>query len=1259
MNKVGTLLTAAGVAVAMASSGAAQTGSTSVARGHGDESGGSALDRPARLIAVDESLPRALTKLYESSGVPVSFSPSRLPADARVSCFCEGVTVREALGILLEHTSFQYREVEGHILIYDPLPQRPELQRWPLSVHMGSLAADRAPPRNPATPRSRPLSGTVIDALTGQGISRAQVTVVGTDRVTVTDGVGQFRIHDLERSDVTLRVERRGYRTAEQTVHVGSSNIGSNRGEEMRIPIVILGLLALGAPNAALSQQTGSIAGVVTSELDRPLSGAEVSLAHTPQATLTGADGRYLLTGVPVGEQVVRARFIGYGVAEVTVNVAAGEVAIANMSLRPQAIELDRIVVTGYGTQVRRELSGAVASVTGDEITLRGAPTVTVSYALQGQAAGVWVVTNSGIPGAGASVRVRGTNSIDANSEPLYVVDGVPATQGTTSDDPTQNPLNTINPNEIESIDILKDAAATAIYGARGANGVVLITTRRGQPGVDRFTLESSYGVQQISKRIPVLNAQQYRELRNEALVNVGEEPFYDVVNVPSYDYPSMLLRSGPQQNHSLTFAGGDSRTRYLLSANFMSQDGIVRGTDFERFTGRVNLDRHINDRLRMGTSMSLARTKLNLSEVETGELAGNSRGMIAAMIFDPAQAPTDEDGNWVRRAVLGEFINNPLATVSDLINQRNETRLLWNLFGEFDILPDLQFRTSLGGNLFDYFSPRYAPRTIYQGFGQNGVANIWQGRITELLNENLLTYRTDALGPGSTSLMGGFTVQTNQADHNSMSAENFLVDETLWNAIHAGASNRSVGSYSEEWALLSWLSRANYNLFDRYLLTATARYDGSSRFGVENKWAFFPSASLAWMVSEEDFMQDQTLFSSLKLRTSYGITGNQPNALYASLAGLGTTESSIGGQRNVVFVPGWRAPNPDLRWETTRQFNTGVDLGVLNDRVMVSMDVYTGRTDDLLLMVNMPFTSGFQTQLRNVGSLQNRGAELELQTVNLETARFSWRSRLNVAGNRNKVLSIGEDQEYLLLGEGTNRGWAWAVGGQSHIVKPGHPLGSFYGYQLAGLWQQGDVCDLTDPRPTLDCVPGELRFVDLDGDGRISPEDRTIIGNAEPTFYGGFTNSFTYGAFSLDAFMNFSYGNDVINAPNVFGMSSTGQLNERAEVLNRWTPTNTNTDIPRANANRRAVLHSNLVEDGSFLRLQSLTLGYQLPARMIPGTEETRVYVTGQNLFTITGYSGFDPEVNSLGGDPRTRGVDIGAYPRARTWNFGVRATF
>jgi TonB-dependent starch-binding outer membrane protein SusC len=1019
----------------------------------------------------------------------------------------------------------------------------------------------------------------------------------------------------------------------------------------------ILGLLLLlGMSNTLLAQATGAITGrVVDGTTQRPLTAVSVVIEGMQRGVVTRADGGFLLTAVPEGAHRVRASQIGYGPQVVEVTVTAGQTATAQFSLQPQAVQLDELVAVGYGMTRRRDVTGAVASVSGDDVLLRAAPTATLSTALQGRAPGVQVVTNSGMPGVGASVRVRGTNSLAANSEPLYVIDGVPAAQGTSSRDPTQSPLNQINPNDVESIEILKDASATAIYGARGANGVILITTRRGARGEDRFVLESSYGTQQIAKRIEVLNAQQYRELRNEALVNVGEAPFYADVNVPSYDYQDMLLRTAPQQNHSLSFSGGDDRTRYLVSGNFMSQEGIIRGTDFERFSGRLNLDREFGDRFRMGTSLSLAHVRHNLSQVETGGLAGESRGILGAMVFDPALPPRDQNGAWNRRAVMGEFINNPLATVTELTDQRNDTRFLGNVFGELDIVPGLRLRSSLAANLWDAFNPYYAPRAIHQGVGPGGEARVWQGRSNELLNENLLTYRGASVGPGSLDMLGGFTVQTNSYTWNQMVGQNFLVEDMKWRAIHSGANRPAVSSGESEWALLSYLGRANYNLMERYLFTVTGRYDGSSRFGAENKWAFFPSAALAWRISEEAFMQNQNLFSNLGLRLSYGVTGNQAVGPYQSLAGLSTVYASIGG-RQVAFAPGGSAPNPALKWETTRQFNTGLDMGFLAQRVNLSTDVYHSKTEDLLLTVNVPFVSGFTTQLQNIGSVQNRGIEMALNTINVESPRFGWRSTLNLAANRNKVLAI-DAREHITTGDG--RLWGIAAGGHTHIIKPGQPLGSIYGYKVDVLYQQGTPCTLTDPRPTLDCVPGELRILDLNGDGRITPDDRTIIGSAEPTFYGGFNNGFTSGPFSLDAFVSFSYGGDVVNLSNAFLMNVTGQINERAEVLNRWTPTNTNTDIPRANANRRVELYSTLVEDGSYLRLQTLTFGYQVPRRVIPGASTARLFLTGQNLLTLTGYSGFDPEVNSLGGDPATRGVDAGAYPRARVFNAGVTVTF
>jgi TonB-linked SusC/RagA family outer membrane protein len=1027
----------------------------------------------------------------------------------------------------------------------------------------------------------------------------------------------------------------------------------------MRRTLAIAALFALTAGMAAAQGTTGTIVGTVTDAANgMGISGAEVWVEGTRSYAMSRDDGRFLITGVAPGAYTVRVYRIGYGTAEVPVTVVADQPTEVMVELTAQAIDLDEIVATGYGTSSRRELTGAVSSISGDEVLMKAAPNVTISGALQGKAAGVQVLTASGMPGVGTSVRVRGTNSITANSEPLYVIDGIPVTQGTSSSDPTQNPLVTINTNDIASIQILKDASATAIYGARGANGVILISTKGGGEQGNVVTWESSYGFQQLSKTIDVLNAQQYRELRNEAMTNVGLTPQYspeEVSSASTTDYPSLVLQDAPQQNHSLTFSGAGGGTQYLISANLLEQEGIIRGTNFERYSGRINLERSFSERFRAGTNLSASRIKHDISQVENGQLAGNSRGLLAAMIYDPALPVYDASGDYIRQAVLGEFINNPVATANELVERRNETRVVGSLFAELGITEDLRVSNRFGVNIWDAYNPFYAPSSIQQGFLTNGSANIWQGRSTEVLNEALVNYERTGVGPGDLAVLAGMTYQTSEFNFTNVGAADFLVEDPMWNSLQGGAQRPTVSSGASDWTLVSYLTRLNYNLSDRYLLTVTGRYDGSSRFGENNKWAFFPSAALAWRVIDESFMEDQGFFDDLKVRVSYGLTGNQAVDPYNSLAGMEVVESAIGSVNTISFAPGSRSPNPDLKWETTSQFNLGLDMAFLDNRISLSADAYTANTEDLLLIVNMPWTSGFADQLRNVGSVKNKGVELSINTLNMTSGAFSWSTTLNLAANRNEVVAIDE-RDYIETGADR---WGWAVGGNSHLIKPGEPLGAIYGYKVLGLWQEGDMCDITDPRPTLDCVPGELHIQDVNGDGRINPDDRTIIGYADPDFYGGLNNSFTYGPFTLDAFVNFSVGNDVVNASNAFLMNATGQLNERAEVLNRWSPENTNTDVPRANANRRTLLYSNLVEDGSFLRLQSLTLGYQLPESILRGARSGRVYVTGQNLFTISDYSGFDPEVNSLGGSPSARGLDVGAYPRARIWNFGVNITF
>jgi TonB-linked SusC/RagA family outer membrane protein len=1018
--------------------------------------------------------------------------------------------------------------------------------------------------------------------------------------------------------------------------------------------------------------QTGSIAGTVRSgATSTPLVSARVTVVGTRLSAETDPEGRYAITAVPAGSHRVRARMLGYAPADTTVAVREGEQSALDFQLRASAIELDPVVATGYAAVRKSDLTGAVATVTADEFATKGAPTVTLSSGLQGKAAGVQVNSNSGMPGAGLRVRVRGTGSITANSEPLYVVDGLPAAQGTSDSDPKNNPLMSIDVNDIESIDVLKDASATAIYGARGANGVVLITTRRGQAGRTRVTLESSAGSQEISKAIPVLNAQQFMQLSNEAFVNSGGNP----ANVPygpaqiasavTYDYPKMMLRRGLQASQAITLSGGEQRLRYLLSGSYAYQEGIEIGSDFKRYGLRLNLDGDVSTRFRWGANLSMTRVARNAARIENGELGNSANGIQAAMQFNPSAAPTDSTtGAWIKTSPSTEPVPNPVANALQETDLNTTSRLLGSVLGEFDVTPAVKVRSTFGGSFqFDgiHF---FAPRTILDG-GTGGSGWIFSRERRELTNESTVTYR-GTLGPGSFDALGGFAVQRFYDENVQGNAADFPTDATGVFDLGSGSQLTPAGSGVGESAILSYLGRANYNIAGKYLFTVTGRRDGSSRFGASNKWAFFPSGAFAWRISDEPFMRSQSLFNDLKLRLSYGKVGNQAVESYQSLSRLDVAWYPFAGTEIPALAPGGDMPNPDLKWEQQTQFNAGVDAVLRGGRLTLSLDHYRSKTTDLLLFVPVPSTTGYNQQLRNVGSVQNRGLELSLSTVNVQKERFSWRSTLNIAGNRNKVVNMGQDNLIRLAGRTT---FAFSPSA-THVLKVGEPLASIYGFQVIGLWQAGDQCYLTD---LSQCTPGEYKIVDQvtvdtntvpDGipdvrDGQITGDDRVILGHGDPDFYGGFNNTVRYGPFSVDMLMTFSVGNDIVNAGKAYGELAIMQANERATVLDRWTPTNTNTTIPRANSSRPRRMYSTLVEDGSYLKLQALTLGYQLPAGLIRGVESARLFLTGQNLFSITGYSGFDPDVNSMGGDARFGGIDIGAYPRSRVWNFGVSVTF
>jgi TonB-linked SusC/RagA family outer membrane protein len=1016
------------------------------------------------------------------------------------------------------------------------------------------------------------------------------------------------------------------------------------------------------------SSQTGSIAGMVKDgDTGGPIAAATVTVVGTRFSVETDAEGRFAIAGVPPGSYRLRARMLGYTAVDTSVVVENDQQSVVDLQLKRSPIELNPVVAIGYATVEKRDLTGAVASVSGDQFETKAAPTVTLSGGLQGKIAGVQVTSNSGMPGVGIRVRVRGTGSIGANSEPLYVIDGLPAEQGSRDTDPKDNPLMSLDANEIESIDVLKDASATAIYGSRGANGVVLITTKRGRAGESRVTVESNAGFQSIRKTIPVLDGPQFMQLSNEAVFNAEGDslnlPFTaaQIGSAATYNYPAMMLRTGLQTNQAISLSGGEPKLRYLLSGNFTRQEGIVLGSDFNRYGVRLNLDGDASTRFRWGTSLSLTRVARNAARVENGAIGNSANGIQAAMQFAPFAAPKDAAGNWIMQSPSTEPVPNPIANALEETDLNTTSRALGSVFGELDITPELKVRSTFGGNFqFDgiHF---YAPRTILDG-GSGGSGWMFTRERRDLTNENTVNYRR-AVGPGKLDLLGGYSVQTWYEENVTAVGSDFPIDHTNVYDLGSGSTLVAPGSGTQEHALLSFLGRANYNIADKYLFTLTGRRDGSSVFGADHKWGFFPSGAFAWRLGDESFMRQQSLFSDLKLRLSYGKVGNQAVDPYQSLAQLGVAWYSSGTTEIPAMAPGSLMPNPDLHWEEQTQFNAGIDAALLHNRVAVTIDAYRAKTRDLLLFVNVPVTTGFNQQLQNVGSVQNRGVELSVTTTNIERPKVTWRSTLTVSHNHNKVLDLGTRPDPITGNPVavteftvTPRTGNFFDPSDVYLVRVGEPLGSIYGYRVAGLWQVGDPCYLTN---ALDCTPGEFKIADLNGDSAITAADRTILGYGEPKFYGGFGNTLTYGRFTLDAFVNFTYGNKIINAGKAYGCLAIMQANERTCVLDRWTPTHTNTDIPRPNRDRARLLYSSFVEDGSYLRLQTLTVGYQLPTGLIPAASTTRLYVTAQNLFTITGYSGFDPDVNSQGGDARFGLIDIGAYPRQRVWNFGLTTTF
>lgn len=1001
-------------------------------------------------------------------------------------------------------------------------------------------------------------------------------------------------------------------------------------------------LFLTGFLSYSYAQET--VTGVVKDASGQTIPGVTVVLKGTSRYAATDLDGKFSIPAPDDFPFTLQVNLTGYQQQEIDIYELTGEP--AEVVLKTANV-LDEVVVIGYGTQKKGDITGSVASV--PQLALKQ-PISSFDRALQGAAAGVQVTQTSGQPGAAVSIRIRGGNSITGGNEPLYVIDGFPvynsnadASAGVTAG-PSINALSSLNPSDIESIEVLKDASATAIYGSRGANGVVIITTKKGKAGQNTLTYDAYYGTQKVLKKVDVLtNAKDWALVKNDARANSGKAPYYTQAQIDALgegtDWQSEAFRSAPIQNHQLSLTGGDDRTRYSISGNYFKQDGVLRNTDFERYSGRINLDRDFSSKFKVGVNLTASKI--------TAQVANN--GVVNALLAMPPTVNVfNANGKYTYQSEFETPLGNPIATLEKEVNRTKTYRVLGNVYGEYTFFDGLVGKVSFGADVINNKQNRYVPSDIYQGANSNptGKASVGTKFSSTWLNENTLSYSKTFNQTHSLNVVVGYTQQAFETESAIAASEAFVTDQLEYNDLGSGSVYSQPSSGSSAWVLNSWLGRINYSIDQKYIFTVSGRADGSSRFGKDKKWGYFPSAAFAWNISREDFLANYKSISNLKLRLSAGVTGNQEIGQYLSLATLNSNTYFFGGQTYIGFAPN-RIANPDLGWETTAQYDAGIDLSLYKNRINFVFDAYYKKTTNLLLNVPIPYTTGQSTALQNYGSVENKGIELGINTENFAGA-FTWNTNFVFSINRNKVLTLGDGADYIISG--------------ANIAKVGQPLGSFYGYKTNGLFQTGDdIANLPTINPAT-TKPGDRRYVDINGDGKITQaDDRTLIGNAQPKFQGGITNTLSYLNFDLSFFFQGTYGNKLFNQNKQQLELLTGQQNASVTALERWTSTNPTNVIQRAFEDPAPVNTGRYVEDASFLRLKNVTLGYNLPKSIASKihASQIKVYVSAANLLTWTKYTGFDPEVSRNEQSTLTQGIDYSVYPGSKSFLGGLSISF
>ena len=997
------------------------------------------------------------------------------------------------------------------------------------------------------------------------------------------------------------------------------------------------------------------VTGTVKSETDELLPGVSVVIKNTTRGATTDANGTYRLS-IP-DEEAAAAMLVFSFVGYVNQEVSVGNKTTIDVQLAPDQKTLNEVVVVGYGVQRRSDLTGAVGTVKAEILQER--PAASLNQGLAGRITGVNVSVNSGRPGGRANVRIRGNTSVSVANNPLYVIDGVILNASGLTNGST--PIDYINPSDIASVEVLKDASATAIYGARGANGVILVTTKRGSQTGGRITYDTDFSLGVLPRKIPLLNSKEFLQVEDIAYKNaqkydpVGwaggkyKDPktkrtnplLFDASGNPLYDtdWQDEAFQKAATQNHQLSFSGGTPKDSYGVYMGYRNENGLVKESYLKRFAGRFVFDSQIKSWIKVGGTLSYNDQKENqIDPLGSGGIIA-MRQVLEELPIIPVKYP---DGRWGGNEDYPgmEGGGNPINVLKERFFYVKTQTMLGNVYANINLTKDLELRTTVGSNIINQEIDEYAGRTLnYISRNQGGTASVINERHNSWQFENYLTYNKRFAQQHAVTGLLGLAWQHVDRFTSRAATQNFQDDFFQFNNLGAGSVPQAPSSSAVGYGLNSYFGRVNYGFKDKYLLTLTGRADGSSKFGSTNRYAFFPSAALAWRITEENFMKSVPTISNLKLRTSYGVTGNSEITAYQALAGMSNYSVIFGGSRAIGVGTG-RLANPDLRWEKTYQVDAGLELGLFQNRLSLELDLYHKLTTDMLLSAPVPYSSGYETVSKNVGSMENKGVELAINSVNMNRGGFSWNTTFNISFNKNKVIALTGGSDIFV-------GYT--------VVREQEPVGSFFGFVHQGTWSTTEESEAAKYLKK----PGDVKYQDVNKDGVINDKDRVIIGKGIPDGFGTLLNSFKYKNFDLVVDLQFMYGNDVLFRSQHSAEDRQGIANSFKTVLNAWTPENQNTPIAQlrpVSAGYNTNEDTHRVQDGSFVRGRNLLLAYAFPQVVLNRLKlnRLRAYASVQNFFLTTKYQGYDPEV-STSGSAFDQGVALYDYPKPRVFMVGL----